>query len=970
MDTKVAILSGFLVTLLIGCSLLIVIDNTGDSQDEENEVVDEIIQDPIDTNREPVVFVPDISKSWDGDNTILSGFIYDESPTTCTISIKLVNSLTNGENIVQEEIQITNEGKWVVELPMNQSGLWIAIISATDEAGLVSEISYSEVQVIEPKEEDVKITFLWSPPISVDEPNGTLSGFVIHEYLDTCSIVYQPLYQSPLLDVVGDVDSQTGEFSMEFNTSQVNTKGGIVSTCGLFTNSIVITNVDLPMPPDPIGDSDLDGILDDVDQCSDTPQGEPVYLNGCSDSELDDDEDGTNNDRDICPDTPRGEIVDSQGCSSSQKDSDNDGITNDLDLCPYTPTGEVVDSNGCASSQLDSDNDGISDNLDQCPDTPSGEAVDDVGCADSQKENPEPPARPKILALHGGGETANGLRNQQGTQDLMNALPTFDFVFASTPESNNVWIKDPPGGKGEPTTDPNWADLSISYLDQMVEDNGPFYAILGYSQGAAMVPVYLANTDKTFNRALMYNGYLPTTHEGLIDTIDAVAPFDIPAMVFSGENDGSFKDMAPALANKFANSLDVHSNSAGHHLPYQSDSTFDTILDFILEGLQTFEKSDSWLCQNGQGPWVKDLNGEGNSYNSNTRGAGQSGGGGGSGPWFQCDVSVTVDSNNMQVTSNAIPNHNWLSAFAANADEQNMDWTIPLNPVEDTTGGHNSANCPAANGAYECAPDRGAVAVAVNGVPIFGPEEGPGGDAVALEFLYFDEDRQPIDLGYCGAHNGPGGVHYHFDAMCQFWNDPNGETIVNYDYTDLDSTTHSPIIGWAFDGYPIYGMYGWDSNGQVIPLKSSYEVERTSEGGDQGYNGIDDWNYVSGMGDLDQCNGRFAATPEFPQGTYYYVSTPLSGSSKTVINTDGDTVGMIGFPYFLLCYHGEADMSNANSGGGGGGGGGFQSMTLYEYHPEPQLVDEQTPQIEYLIMSYGLILFALFATALLRKIKN
>ena len=44
-------------------------------------------------------------------------------------------------------------------------------------------------------------------------------------------------------------------------------------------------------------------------------------------------------------------------------------------------------------------------------------------------------------------------------------------------------------------------------------------------------------------------------------------------------------------------------------------------------------------------------------------------------------------------------------------------------------------------------------------------------------------------------------------------------------------------------------MYGWDSNGQVIPLKSSYEVERTSEGGDQGYNGIDDWNYVSGMGD-------------------------------------------------------------------------------------------------------------------------
>ena len=39
----------------------------------------------------------------------------------------------------------------------------------------------------------------------------------------------------------------------------------------------------------------------------------------------------------------------------------------------------------------------------------------------------------------------------------------------------------------------------------------------------------------------------------------------------------------------------------------------------------------------------------------------------------------------MLVTSNAIPNHNWLSAYAANADEQNMDWTIPLNPTEDTS---------------------------------------------------------------------------------------------------------------------------------------------------------------------------------------------------------------------------------------------------------------------------------------------
>lgn len=36
---------------------------------------------------------------------------------------------------------------------------------------------------------------------------------------------------------------------------------------------------------------------------------------------------------------------------------------------------------------------------------------------------------------------------------------------------------------------------------------------------------------------------------------------------------------------------------------------------------------------------------------------------------------------------------------------------------------------------------------------------------------------------------------------------------------------------------------------------------------------IQDYEYVDGLGDLDECNGRFGATPEFPNGTYYYVIT-------------------------------------------------------------------------------------------------
>ena len=34
-----------------------------------------------------------------------------------------------------------------------------------------------------------------------------------------------------------------------------------------------------------------------------------------------------------------------------------------------------------------------------------------------------------------------------------------------------------------------------------------------------------------------------------------------------------------------------------------------------------------------------------------------------------------------------------------------------------------------------------------------------------------------------------------------------------------------------------------------------------------------DYEYVEGLGDLDECNGRIGVTPEFPEGIYYYVVT-------------------------------------------------------------------------------------------------
>ncbi len=335
----------------------------------------------------------------------------------------------------------------------------------------------------------------------------------------------------------------------------------------------------------------------------------------------------------------------------------------------------------------------------------------------------------------------------------------------------------------------------------------------------------------------------------------------------------------------------------------------------------TWTPQDSWLCQDGTGPWVKDYNSE-EGYDANTNGASSAGASDdNSGPWFQCDVVVTTTDGEMIVNANGIPNHDFLSTRGCCTDEVELEWHISLNPMNDTTGGHTSTNCPASNGRWECAPDRGAVAVAVNGVPMYGPEEGPGGDAVALHFSYFDEDRQPIFLGWCTSHSAGASFHYHYDAQCQFWDSEIGEDMSDYEIDKLQDDYHSPIIGWAFDGYPIYGMYGYGDDGQSIKaITSSYAIERTQEGGDQGYNGIDDWNYYEGLGDLDECNGRFGPTPEYPEGIYHYVSTPLSGDPTLVTDTDGNQVSMIGFPYFLLCYHGIAD-TNSQSGDGGQGGG-------------------------------------------------
>ena len=187
----------------------------------------------------------------------------------------------------------------------------------------------------------------------------------------------------------------------------------------------------------------------------------------------------------------------------------------------------------------------------------------------------------RILCLHGGGGNATSLQYQQGMQDLVAALPDCEFIFASSPVPGGVWYNDPPGGGKDPTYDPNWADVSVNYLNDFIEANGPFDAILGYSQGVPMSLVYLATGNYDFDNVLLFNGYLPTTHMGLINVIDANSPYTQSALIFIAQNDYYFYEMGLELKSKFTSYTELISTSAGHALPTSSDANFQSVVDFI-----------------------------------------------------------------------------------------------------------------------------------------------------------------------------------------------------------------------------------------------------------------------------------------------------------------------------------------------------------------------------------------------------
>ncbi len=238
------------------------------------------------------------------------------------------------------------------------------------------------------------------------------------------------------------------------------------------------------------------------------------------------------------------------------------------------------------------------------------------------------------------------------------------------------------------------------------------------------------------------------------------------------------------------------------------------------------------------------------------------------------------------------------------ATNQNAIFKIPRNPVENT--GLPSSTTP------------GNIGVFIDGVALFdfrdgvswrnassslagGPLGGMGDnvwnrDAVVGERLGFDCAKGHPAMGNYHHHQNPSAFNLDLNVI---------STICDLYVADglyvVDSIAHSPLIGFAYDGFPIYGAYGYkntDGTGGIVRMQSSYVLRSITERTTYADGTVvtpgppvsvtyplgyfrEDYEYIptspSTPDYLDEHNGRFCVTPEYPEGTYAYFCTVDAG---------------------------------------------------------------------------------------------
>ena len=216
--------------------------------------------------------------------------------------------------------------------------------------------------------------------------------------------------------------------------------------------------------------------------------------------------------------------------------------------------------------------------------------------------------------------------------------------------------------------------------------------------------------------------------------------------------------------------------------------------------------------------------------------------------------TVYYTTTNVYVKTSGVPNYYLDGQSVNNAINLNAIWQIPRVPVAATT--HTGVQ-------------GGQMGLMLDGSVFFHPGDAQSYNNAGVwnRLAYYFEK---VDMDASNGHSTPNKMyHHHFDnLMLHGW----------------DSSVHSPIVAYAWDGYPVYGPFGYantDGTGGITRMRSSYATTTaTTRANGPNVGGqypmgcfIEDWQYVAGSGHLDQYNGRFCKTPEYPNGTYAYFTT-------------------------------------------------------------------------------------------------
>lgn len=251
--------------------------------------------------------------------------------------------------------------------------------------------------------------------------------------------------------------------------------------------------------------------------------------------------------------------------------------------------------------------------------------------------------------------------------------------------------------------------------------------------------------------------------------------------------------------------------------------------------------------------------------------------------------TVQYSATQVYVSSTCIPGYN-IGPWPSNPNtpsNQNFVHKFTLSPQQNTS--------------TATVVGLGSIGVWSNGVSIFNAKDGMSYNNAGVwnrNALYYEG----VSFDECLGHPSPSGeYHHHVNPDCL--------------YDDKDSTHHSPIIGYAYDGFPVYGAYAYSNTngtGTIKRMKSSYVLSTSTTR----TNGpavsttypagcfVEDYYFVANSGDLDVHNGRFCITPEYPSGIYAYFVT---------IN---DTLAPV-YPFVLgPTYYGKVQTGNTGPSGG------------------------------------------------------